>query len=233
MIKSDVIYTGNLVKFGSVIAREIIRIAQNNIAEKGSFFMATSGGSTPIPVFAELRKEKYLKLLDWSKMYLFFIDERCVPIDHDDNNYKFCYDNWLKYNPDINCSRIESWLDPREAAKNYELKIESILDNNNGIPQFDLIFMGMGEDGHIASLFPEYNFGMNNNRLVDNLFVKALNKNRISMMLPIIKNAQCRIIGILGKKKKRIFKGLGTKEYAYYPVSQMLTANGKNTWVIN
>ena len=166
-------------------------------------------------------------------MHLFFIDERCVPKDDDDNNFKACFNAWLNDYPEIKYYRIEVWGDLKSASMRYEEKIKSILDFESNIPSFDLIFLGIGEDGHIASLFPENDFSIDRQRLVEKIHVKSKKINRISMTLKLLNNAKNRIIGVSGEKKKKIFQNLDNPEYQNLPVAKLCDSKSIDTWVIN
>ena len=152
MIKGEIIYTKDIGEFSSQIVNILIRTICECFNDKGKCFIALSGGSTLIPVFELLSNNYYQNVLDWSSAHIYFIDERCVPKDHPDNNFKSCYDIWLKYCPKINIHRIEGWLDPMVAARKYEKEINLNLDDCNGIPQFDLIIMGISDKAKIPSL---------------------------------------------------------------------------------
>lgn len=233
MITGDIIYTESLVEFGIIISQKMISIISQIIDKRSKCFMAVSGGSTPLPVYKIFRHRKHQNTIDWSKIHVFFLDERCVPISDKENNFKLCFDNWLKYYSEINYHRIEGWLSPEEAAAKYEREIKTVIDNKNGLPQFDLIFMGMGEDGHIASLFPEYDFAKKTNRFVENIHVKSKNMDRITMTLPILNNAKNRIFGVIGEKKKQILVDLLKADFKNYPVAELLSSSAKDTWVVN
>lgn len=233
MITSDIIHTKSINEFGVVISQKIVNIISKTIYKYNKCFMAVSGGSTPLPVYRTLIKKSLCNTLDWSKLHLFFIDERCVPIDDAKNNFNACHNAWLNHFPEIIHYRIKGWSDSKAAAMEYEKKIKSIFNLNNAVPRFDLIFMGIGEDGHIASLFPEYKFGNSRDQLVEKIYVKSKNMDRISMTIPLINNAKNRIIGIIGEKKRQIFWDLMKSNYKNYPVAQLLVSNSKDTWVIN
>lgn len=232
MIKGEIIHTKDSREFSEQVVNILIRTICDCINEKGQCFLAISGGSTPIPVFEVLVQKYDQCTYDWSNVHIYFIDERCVPKDHPDNNYKSCYEIWLKYCSKIQSHRIEGWLDPMDAAQKYEEEITSLLDRKNGIPQFDLIFMGMGEDGHIASLFPEYDFEKATVLCVENVHVKSKDIHRVTMTLPVLNNAKKRIIGIVGDKKKKIFNDIMNGNYKDYPVAKLLTSTANDTWVI-
>ena len=233
MIQGEIIYTRNAKEFGIEISNIIIKTVDDCISDKGQCFMAVSGGYTPVPVFKALVEKMNQDTLKWLKVHVYFIDERCVPKDHPDNNFKSCYDIWLKYIPKIHYHRIEGWLNPMDAALKYEQEMISFLDEKDGIPQFDLIFMGIGEDGHIASLFPEYDFEKNNNYFVENVYIKSKDMQRVTMTLPILNNAKKRILGIVGEKKKKIFQDLMNSKFYDYPIAKILSSNANDIWVIN
>lgn len=233
MISGQIVRLKTNEEFGNIIAQNIIDIAKNCIINQNKYFMAVSGGNTPLSVFKILSNIKYRNILDWSKVHIFFIDERCVPADHVENNFKSCYELWLQYYPEIKYHRIESWLDPEEAARLYEKEIETTMKINSRFPKFDLIFLGIGEDGHIASLFPDYNFEKNVTQYVESVYVKAKNINRVTMTLPILNNAKNRIIGIVGDKKKKIFTDLMNSDYNDYPVAKLLSSEADDIWVLN
>ncbi len=232
MIEGETIYAKDQKEFGLIAAQKMVRVISEAIDKKGKCFLAISGGRTPLPVYNILNSNKYQQILDWSKVFVFFTDERCVPKDSIENNFKLCFDNWLQFFPDINCNRIEGWLAPELAATNYEKKIKSVLDIKNNYPQFDLIFMGIGEDGHVASLFPEYNFEKSKNNYVEGFHVKKLKMNRVTLTLAVLNNAKNRLFGIIGNKKKAIFDDLLNKRYKDYPVSRLLASNANDIWLV-
>lgn len=231
MIQGRTIYTSNFEEFSFEIYNIIIQTVDICIKDKQQCFIAVSGGTTPIPVFALLAQNN--SPINWSNVHIFFIDERCVPNDHPENNFRSCYELWMQHYPEINYHRIEGWLDPKDAAIKYEKEIISIVDEKNGLPQFDIIFMGIGEDGHIASLFPEYDYDKIINHCVEHVYIESKDMHRITMTVPILNNAKNRIIGIIGEKKKKIFKDLIKSDYKGYPVAQLLSSDSNDIWVIN
>ena len=233
MIKGKVIYTNSTNEFGAIIAGKIIDIILNSLSQNNKCCIAFSGGSTPQPVFIELANKCYQQVLNWSRVHIYFIDERCVPPEHKENNFLSCYNIWLQHYPEIKYHRIETWLGPEVSAEKYEKEIESILNEKVEIAQFDLIFMGMGEDGHIASLFPEYNFNKSTSNYVENVYVQSKDMHRVTMTLPLLNNAKNRIIGVVGHKKRKIFMDLVNSDYKNYPVAKLLSSNAKDIWVIN
>jgi 6-phosphogluconolactonase len=226
----ELIYANN--NFGSLVAQKIIYLAKKSIETSGSFSMAISGGNTPKPVFKEFYDNKKKYLIDWSKVNLFLTDERCVDKNSSDNNFKVCHDEWIQNYSEINSFRINGWGEHRDEALKYELKIKSILKKNGEFPQFDLIFMGFGEDGHIASLFPDYNFYKKTNNLVQYVKYKSYPLERITMNLNLLNNAKNRIFGVIGEKKKYILeKTFSSKKK--YPLNHLLNSKSNDVWVLD
>ena len=140
--------------------------------------------------------------------------------------------NIYSYFPEIKSHRIEGWNNAREAASKYENEIKSIIKKKNGIPQLDLIFMGMGEDGHVASIFPENEDHNSLDCLVEDIYVESKSMYRVTMTLQILNNSKNRIIGILGDKKRMIFNNLLNSNYKNYPIAKLLSSNSKDTWIL-
>lgn len=195
----------------------ILDIAQEAIAQNDAFYWAISGGSTPLPLFDLMIQEK--NSLDWSKVYTFWVDERCVAPDHVDSNFGMAHKKLLQFLP-LHYFRIEANQDDLEmAAKNYEQILQKIVPlADNGIPALDLVLLGMGDDGHTASLFPETSVLMEKERLVAPVYVEKLKSWRLTLSYPMINQAKSKIIPIKGKSKKALFNEIQELEYAKYPV---------------
>ena len=191
-----------------------------------------SGGSTPVPVFKILGSDPYLNKIDWSRVHVFFIDERCVEPESKENNFQSCYYHWLKNIKEIRYHRINGWIDPDTAAQEYENDIAKTIPSKGAIPSFDLIFMGIGNDGHIASLFPEYDFDNKDQGLVRHVVVDSKIQDRITMTIPLLNNAKNRIFGIIGYSKKKIYSDLLSSKNTNYPVSHLLSSDATDLWVL-
>jgi 6-phosphogluconolactonase len=131
-------------------ANKFSELAENAISALGRFVVALSGGSTPKRMFQQLAT----KHLDWRHIHLFWVDERCVPPEHPDSNYGMTAEVLLNHIeiPGENIHRIQGELAPEPAAANYEKELLNFFDGR--LPVFDLILLGLGADGHMASLFP-------------------------------------------------------------------------------
>ena len=141
-------------------AEHFVTIAAEAIAARGSFSVMLSGGSTPRAIHARLAEDSFARRVDWVRVHLFWGDERCVPPDHPDSNYRMARETLLERLPipAANIHRIRGEADPTEAATEYERDLRDFFFGQGQPPGFapsvDLIFLGMGDDGHMASIFP-------------------------------------------------------------------------------
>ena len=141
------------------LSREAARIfaeqASRSIRERGQFLTALNGGSTPTGLFQLLASE-YRDKVDWSKTHVFWGDERLVPADHPESSYGQAWNLFLKHIPVPvnNIHPIYGELEPSKAADDYVSTLQNFATDRLEFPQFDLVYLGMGEDGHTASMFP-------------------------------------------------------------------------------
>jgi 6-phosphogluconolactonase len=165
-------------------------LAMTTIASKGRFVAALSGGSTPRRLYTLLGSTPYKNIIDWRRIHLFWADERCVPSDHPDSNYKLLRDTLLIHVPllESNIHRVQGEADPDQAAHDYEQNIK-VFFGTNAIPTFDLILLGVGEDGHTASLFPESPAIYQRERFAVPVYFEKPQLNRVTLTLPIINHA--------------------------------------------
>ena len=211
-------------------SRMIIEILDEYIQKNGLVSFAVSGGSSVRQVFISLGQKEYLDCLDWSKVHVFFIDERCVTENSIENNYKMCFDLWLKNNPFINKHRIISWFNPLQHAREYGARLQELLSTVEGLPSLDLIYMGIGNDGHYASIFSDYED--NDQDLVRHIYVQKLGGWRITFSPAVINSAKNRIIAINGAKKIEIFNQIRIGEAHDLPVYRLLESNAKDRWIL-
>lgn len=200
----------NLIQISSSnsLAREVTNyiheIYIKSITEKDFFTLVLSGGNTPKLIFDEL-VANYLKKIDWKKVHLFWLDERCVSPDHKDSNYKLAKDHLLNSLNIGSIHRMQGGLDPVDAALMYEEVIKEFFDLKEGeVPAFDLILLGMGEDGHCASLFPESSELKERKRLVISTQNEHNGHKRVTLTLPII-NKSNKILMIGSQEKLDVF----------------------------
>jgi 6-phosphogluconolactonase len=208
-----------------------IKIANDAISKRGVFVVALSGGSTPKAIFQRLASEANNKRIPWEKVRLFWSDERSVGPDNPDSNYKMAMDAGFSKLPikKDNIFRMKAEKDIEIHAILYEDAIE------RKAKVFDLIMLGMGDDGHTASLFP-YTQGLEiEDRLVVANFVPQKDTWRMSFTYTGIHNTRNLAIYVLGSSKADMVKNVLTKplEYEKYPVQNVGTKECKALWIMD
>lgn len=135
-------------------AELFVRAANEAVSARGAFSVMLSGGSTPRALHTRLVSDEFKSRVDWPRVHIFWGDERCVPPDHPDSNYRMARETLLDHLtiPASNVQRIRGEAEPTVAADEYERALRAFV--GNALPQIDSIFLGMGDDGHTASLFP-------------------------------------------------------------------------------
>ena len=163
--------------------KHILEHATEAIKARGRFVIALSGGSTPRPVYEQLAEAE----TDWSKWVIVWGDERCVPPDDEASNYRMTKDAWLdKVNiPSEQIYRLQGEIDPIESAQAYEKALWHF--GNGQLPRIDLALMGMGDDGHTASLFPHTDANYEQHRWVVGHHVEKLDSWRLTLT-PVVFN---------------------------------------------
>ena len=215
----------------SATANYFVQLSKEAIAAKGKFTVALSGGSTPDALFALLATDEYANKIDWKKIYFFWGDERCVALDSTENN-AFNAKNILLSKvpiPKKNIFIIPVDETPVNAAIYYEATIKIFFKTDK--PIFDLILLGMGDDGHTASLFPHTTILQEKNKLVKEVFLTEKNAWRISMTEPIINAAKHKLFLVAGKTKAAMLDIIlnGEKDIQKYPAQMIEGAE----WFVN
>ena len=137
------------------VAELMVVRANEKFKQSLPFNVALSGGNTPKLLF-QILADEYVDKMPWHILRLFWVDERCVPPTHAESNFGMTYENLLKNVPihDANIFRMTGEADPQKEAERYAALLEAQLPMVNGLPKFDLVLLGMGDDGHTASIFP-------------------------------------------------------------------------------
>ncbi|MDO5483627.1 MAG: 6-phosphogluconolactonase, partial [Desulfovibrionaceae bacterium] len=175
------------------------------VAERGAFKIALSGGNTPIPLFQLLSGSDWADRLPWDKMTFFWVDERCVGPDHPESNYGLARRELLSRVPATHFFRMRGDTEPEAAALRYEEHIRQ--DFNlapQELPRFDFMLLGMGEDGHTGSIFPNSPALAEKKRLVIDQYVPERKAARLTLTLPVINNARCCMFLVNGKEKYQV-----------------------------
>jgi len=211
-------------------ADRILGLASAAVAERGRFIVALSGGSTPRPTYRLLAEESRARTIDWSRTEVFWGDERCVPPDHPDSNYRMASRallDWIQI-PDRRIHRIPAELPPQEAAAAYRAELEQVLGEGG---RFDLILLGLGGDGHTASLFPGTTALEERERSVVAVYVEKLASWRITLTLSVINDARHVIFLVSGSEKADALAGVWAGEEL--PAGLVRPSEGTLTWLVD
>lgn len=215
-----------------------VRAANEAIERSGRFTVSLSGGSTPKALYRLLAAEEFVDVVDWSRVYFFFGDERFVPVDSTDSNFRMVEEtlfNPLRI-PDSNIFRWKTELDSAEvAAADYDTRISHFFELSSGeFPRFDLTMLGLGEDGHTASLFPGTSALEIENRLAVANWVEKLKMYRLTMTLPVINNSAICAFLVAGEAKAYVVAAiLDGSVTGDFPASEVTPVTGDLYWFLD
>jgi 6-phosphogluconolactonase len=225
------------------LARKSVEIfvseAQNAIKTKDTFRVAISGGHTPKRFFELLGEEPKATSLPWEKVHLFWVDERYVPPDSQWSNYKLAADTFLSKVsiPEENVHRIPTeFEDFNVAAQRYEETIRRVFGlEQKGVPEFDLILLGMGVEGHTGSLFPDSYACLDMEDLVCVVYILDDKLNRITLTHPVLRAASRLAVLVSGEEKAAILKEVftSTPDDVRYPIHVLWPILDKVTWLVD
>jgi 6-phosphogluconolactonase len=212
-------------------AEHFVASARAAIAKRGVFYVALAGGSTPKGLYQKLATQPYIDQIDWSRVHLFFGDERCVLPTHDDSNYKMAKLAMIDHIPipETNVHRMptEEGVAP-DVAIRYCRKIKEVMEEES----FDLVLLGLGPDGHIASLFPDTEALEVTDKLTTSLYVEKFESWRVTLTYPVINAAKQVIVFIAGEAKAAIVNDITTDAVEGLPV-QRLAPQGEYYWFMD
>ncbi len=255
-------------------AARFISLAQQAIAARGRFSVALSGGSTPRVLYVLLASPEYAQQIDWAHVHFFWGDERAVPPDHPDSNYRMANEALLSrvLVPAQNVHRILAEKNPDDAARAYEQTLREFFENplpspspvsrercrkssrggklsvsefedarddlrgvGVGPPRFDLILLGLGADGHTASLFPHAPARRETARWVIAYFVDKAKKNRITLTAPVINAAENILFLVAGAEKVQAVRAVLRGDYRPddLPAQLIQPTHGRMVWLLD
>jgi 6-phosphogluconolactonase len=219
-------------------AEEIVRAANAAVAQRGRFTIALSGGSTPKNLYTLLATNARASL-PWPQMFFFWGDERHVPPQHPDSNYGMAEDTMLSKVPALpgNVFPVPAENpDADAAAAAYQETLREFFALKPGqFPRFDLILLGLGPDGHTASLFPETAALQEKSRLVVANWVEKMKTTRITFTLPVLNAAQCVAFLVSGGDKAAVLHEVleGSAPGEKYPSKLVRPTDGKLIWFVD
>lgn len=233
-MKGEFFIFSDLEELSHMAASFLACIARNAIDLNGRFTLALSGGSTPKRLYYLLGTE-YSEKVRWDGVEVFWVDERCVPPEHEDSNYEGVRDLLLS-KVDIkaqNIHRIRGEMEPAKGALRYEEELRGRF-GPAGLPVFDLVILGVGQDGHTASLFPGSDSLKETGRLAVPVRPEGLEKTeRITLTLPVLNNAAHLLFLAAGPSKADVIAAIFEDDKAPYPAGLVSPVHGDLTWLID
>ena len=213
-------------------AEFIIRLSKDAISNRGQFVISLSGGHTPEHLYTLLSKPSYKEQISWNKTFVFWGDERCVPAYDKDNNARMAKMLLLDHidMPTSNIYAVPTDLPPADAAKAYEQSLKDFFKGE--APIFDLMLLGLGENGHTASLFPGTDVLHEKEHIVKEVYVAEQNMFRITMTAPLINQSRNILFLLEGTGKAAVLKTILTDAYQpeKYPAQLIKPVNGSIYW---
>jgi len=214
-------------------ASECARHILSLLAEKETAMFAISGGSTPKLLFADLARAAF----DWSRVHIFWVDERCVPPDSPDSNYRLAHETLLgpAHIPEQNIHRIEGELEPAEAASRYVAAIKTTFQLKEGeLPVFDVLHRGMGADAHTASLFPGTPLVNDRSGIATNVWVKKMKMDRVTLLPGVLLAAKHTVLQVAGADKAEPLRKVlrEQEDFAKYPC-QIASRDERAAWFLD
>lgn len=234
--KYEILICADAAELAREAARRFAELAEVFTKDTGRFTVALSGGSTPKAMFQILAEKPFAETIPWGSIYVFWGDERCVPPNHADSNYRMADETLLSWVPipRENIFRVPSEdADHDHAAASYSETLQKFFSED--WPHFDLVFLGMGADGHTASLFPGTAALHVNDRVAVANYVEKFQSWRITLTADAINSARNIIFLIAGADKAPALKEViqGERNPELYP-SQLIEPNyGTRLWMID
>lgn len=227
---SELTVVSDAERLAEAAARRIVALASAAVARRGRFVVALSGGSTPRATYRLLATEPHASAIDWLRVQVFWGDERCVPPHHADSNYRVARRALLDHVdlPARNVHRIRGELTPEEAAAAYRAELEAALGDRG---RFDLILLGLGPDGHTASLFPGTTALEEGQRAVVAVHLEELGAWRVTLTLPVLNAARHVMFLVSGADKANALARV--LEGERLPAGLVQPSDGSLTWLVD
>ena len=235
MTNREIIICRDTGELSRKAAEQFVALARQAIAAHGRFSVALSGGSTPKVLYSTLASAEFNSQLAWRQIHLFWGDERCVAPDHTESNFRMVKESLLSkiVIPAENVHRMIGELEPAAAASAYETELRQFFSfSQESLPRFDLILLGLGEDGHTASLFRDSSALNDTERWVATTYVEKLDAHRLTLTFPVIINAAQITFLIAGQSKAAIVKEIIATETCDYPAARIRPENGQLIWFV-
>ena len=218
-------------------AEIFVAAAARAIDERGRFLVALSGGGTPDGLYRLLAKEPYRGQVGWANTFVFWGDERCVPPDDEGSNYRQAMETLLSQVPlpDENIQRIQGELEPAEASRSYTRVLKDFASPPLDCPRFDLVLLGMGADGHTASLFPGSGVESISPTLAVTADYQGRPANRVTLTSAVFNSARQILFLVTGESKAVVLSQVLNGKYSpeQYPAQRIRPSDGQVTWLVD
>jgi 6-phosphogluconolactonase len=253
---SEIIVLPDRAALAREAAARFVALAQSALATRGEFSVALSGGATPRDAYDLLASPEFASRVDWARIHFFWGDERAVPPDHPDSNYRMAYETLLAriQPPARNVHRIRAELAPADAAREYEEELQNFFQPQSAQrtqrkkenpatsvssmvnpARIDLILLGLGADGHTASLFPHTRVLHERTRWVAAEYVEELEAHRITLTVPIINAAKNILWLVAGEDKAQTVREVlrGAHRPDDLPAQLIRPRDGRAVWLLD
>ena len=234
--ESEIIIKDSPIHLAMTAADVFAMTAKNCATQRGRFVVALSGGSTPRGMHRMLAEEPYLSDIPWKDAHVFWVDERCVPENDPASSYGLARKDFLDRVP-IPTRQIYPMNGealPEKAAAIYQAQLEGFFRAEEGsCPVFDLIFLGIGIDGHTASLFPEQRALDERERWVVAVKGGSPNVDRLTMTYPVLNHARQIVLLAAGKQKSEVLRAILEQRQTALPAQRIRPISGKLTWLLD
>ena len=234
--KTRIIIKDDLAGLSTAATHIFTMTARDSVAENGRFVAAISGGSTPRPMHRMLTETSISSEIPWAKTHIFWVDERCVPENDPASNYGSAKKDFLDHVPipPKQIHRMPGAIPPEEGERRYQKELIDFFQVKQGeFPVFDLIFLGIGVDGHTASLFPGHHALNEKERLVMAVKGGSPDVNRLTMTYPVLNHAGHVIFLVSGKDKATTMRSLFEDGHALFPAQRIQPLSGALTWLLD
>ncbi len=241
--RSVVDVLSNGAALATAAAERFVTAAEHSIDARGEFVVALSGGSTPRRTYELLALEPFVSRVNWTRVHVLWGDERCVPPSDADSNYRMARESLLDHVPipATNVHRIHGEDDPIVAAASYEATLRALFRTSNGPPasapgkNIDLALLGLGDDGHTASIFPESAAVDEQSRWVMAEYVPAVSMWRVTLTVPILNAAAELLFLVAGGEKAAVLQRVleGPHRPRVLPAQLIAPTHGRVHWLVD
>ncbi len=232
--KPQILVWKDLESLSLAAAHFFVKACHEALADHGYFSVGLSGGSTPRRLYQLLATPRFSRNIPWKKVFLFWSDERFVPPTDADSNYRMTKESLLDHVPvpSKNIYRVPTQGKPAACAEKYERQLRKFLGKRSG---FDWMLLGMGADGHTASLFPHTDILKEKKRWVKEVWVEEKNTYRISFTYPLINRSRNAVFLVAGAEKSPVIQAIksGRHKKVLYPVQGIQLLKGAITWMLD